>query len=85
MNLVSHLQAHFPEDRTKPAVLLPDGGGLSYARLERRVAQFGGALELVGAGSSAVVAAQTDKCVDFLALYLATIKSGRVFLPLNPT
>ena len=85
MNLVEHLQSFWPADVDTPAIELADGRTVTYRQLGRRVRQFESALAELRVPEGGIVAVQTDKCVDFLAIYLATIRSGRVFLPLNPT
>ena len=43
-NLYAVLSAGFPEDLTRPCLLLPDGGQVSYGQIERAVAQVAGYL-----------------------------------------
>lgn len=85
MNLFDHLRVQFPADLEQLVVLTQEGDQLSYGWLTRRSAAFAHVLESAGLAESAAVAVQVDKCADFLALYLAVLRSGRVFLPLNPT
>ncbi|HEY3118116.1 MAG TPA: AMP-binding protein [Chloroflexota bacterium] len=85
MNLFDYLRGQFPLDRERGVVVNPDGDQLSYRWLGERSAVFADAMEREAVAESSVVAVQVDKCPDFLALYLAILRSGRVFLPLNPT
>ena len=57
----------------------------TYAQLEDETARFAGALVAVGVKPGDRVAAQVEKSAAGLILYLATIRAGAVFLPLNPT
>lgn len=86
-NLFSALRAAFPEDLDGIAVetQAPDGSELLYSWRDldhgsARIANLLAALELP-AGSR--VAAQVDKSVEAMLLYLATLRAGHVFLPLN--
>ena len=85
MNLFEHLRTHFPADPDRAVIRTAAGDELSYGWLNRRSAGFAEALGAMEVAERGVVAVQVDKCPDFLALYLAVLRSGRVFLPLNPT
>lgn len=72
---------------TEPAAIfarLHDGRTVSYADVEKRSARFANALRTRGVTPGARVAVQAEKSIDFLMLYLGTIRCGAVFLPLNP-
>jgi len=56
---------------------------ISYQALEHATAKFANALLALGLQPDDRVAVQIDKCSDALVLYLATIRAGGVFLPLN--
>ncbi len=62
---------------------LPDGGTISYAEMAARVARFAGALAEIGLQKGDRLALQVAKSPDALALYLACLRSGVIFLPLN--
>jgi malonyl-CoA/methylmalonyl-CoA synthetase len=83
MNLYDLLSARFPADRAKAAFLLADGTAISYGQLEDDVARTAALLieHEVEAGDR--VAMQSEKSVAAVAVYLATLKVGAVFLPLN--
>jgi malonyl-CoA/methylmalonyl-CoA synthetase len=82
-NLYDILAAGFPTDRTKPAFLLGDGSAVSYGALEEGVAQAAGQLIAQGVEPGDRVALQVEKSVAAVTVYLATLKAGAVFLPLN--
>ena len=76
---IQQAQAH-PE---KPLFHLPDGRTLSYAQVlhtSRRIAS-----KLIGDGvvPGDRVAAQVEKSPEAIALYLATLQVGGIYLPLN--
>ncbi len=86
-NLYTHLRAAFPADLDQPAVEAwsADGScrGYSWRELDEgsaRIARLLGSLELP-AGSR--LAVQVEKSVESMLLYLAALRAGLVYLPLN--
>ena len=61
-----------------------DGRRFSYADMLALSARFAGALVAAGVRPGDRVAAQVDKSVEALFLYLGAVRAGAVFLPLNP-
>ncbi len=61
----------------------PDGDSLTNRQLLERTGQMANALVANGVRSGDRVAVQAEKSVDILCLYLATLRCGAVFLPLN--
>ncbi|MFM8375465.1 MAG: AMP-binding protein, partial [Phenylobacterium sp.] len=82
-NLYSLLASGFPADRTRPAFQPPGGPMLSYGELETRTAQAAAALRARGVQPGDRVALQVEKSVEAVVIYLATLRIGAVFLPLN--
>jgi malonyl-CoA/methylmalonyl-CoA synthetase len=82
-NLYDLLAAGFPADRGKPAFLLSDGSTVSYAELEGGAAQIAGYLVASGVAPGDRVGLQAEKSVEAVMIYLAVLKAGAVFLPLN--
>jgi malonyl-CoA/methylmalonyl-CoA synthetase len=89
-NLFVALRANFPADLDSVAVLPGDAGAgstaaapYSWRALDEGSARIANLLESLGVPPGARVAAQTDKSVEALMLYLAVLRAGRVFLPLN--
>jgi malonyl-CoA/methylmalonyl-CoA synthetase len=70
-------------DPDKPAIETLPGERISYADLVARTGRFANALKTVGVGPGDRVAAQVEKSVEAIVLYLATVRAGAVFLPLN--
>jgi malonyl-CoA/methylmalonyl-CoA synthetase len=71
------------EDLNRLAIETIDGQHISYGELVARAGQMANALVERGVKPGDRVAAQTDKSVPGLVLYLATVRAGAVYLPLN--
>lgn len=65
------------------ALILPDGESLTQDDLYRLSGRLANALVAAGVQPGDRVAAQVEKSPEALALYLATVRAGAVFLPLN--
>lgn len=77
------LRQHFPQDLAKPFLILRDGRVFSYGDIDRLSAQFANALSDAGAKIGDRVAVQVEKSAEAVALYLACLRGGFVYLPLN--
>jgi malonyl-CoA/methylmalonyl-CoA synthetase len=64
-------------------IQLTDGPRWSYGDILRETAKVASALGAAGVHPGDRVAAQIDKSVSAIALYLGTLRAGAVFLPLN--
>jgi len=83
-NLYSILDRSFIRAGDKPAIMGPDGAvRLTYTDLRAEVARYANALEVLGVAPGDRVTVQTEKSVAAIALYLATLKCGAVYQPLN--
>lgn len=82
-NLYTSLAACFPADRARPFASV-GGGACSYAELEVRSARYANLLLDLGVTRGDRVAVQAPKSIDMLMLYLACLRAGAIFLPLNP-
>ena len=88
MNLFTAMRAAWPA--TVQDVALRTDAALFYTweDLDRATAMMANLLDGLalrgGGGRPPVVAAHVDKSVEALMLYLATLRAGCVFLPLNP-
>ena len=67
----------------RPCFLLPDGAEITYAQLDEGAARLAALLIAKGVVPGDRVAVQTDKTPEAVMLYLAALKAGAVFLPLN--
>ncbi|RZI99295.1 MAG: malonyl-CoA synthase, partial [Rubrivivax sp.] len=83
MNLYSALRAGFPADLDATAI---DADGLLYSwrDLDNGSAMLANWLAKLGLPAGSRIAAHTDKSVEALMLYLAVLRAGLVYLPLNP-
>ena len=82
-NLYALLRAHFPESAEQPCLMIPDGRVVHYDELDAMSARIAHALAAAGAKRGDRVAVQVDKCWEALALYLACLRAGFIYLPLN--
>ena len=82
-NLYALFRAHFDERAGEPCLLIPDGPVIHYDQLDAASARFAHALADAGCQRGDRVAVQVDKCWEALALYLACLRAGFVYLPLN--
>ena len=87
MNLFSALQAAWPAQREGAAILTAQGT-YTWQDLDEASAMLANLIDSLKprgvAGRPPVVAAHVDKSVESLLLYLATLRAGCVYLPLNP-
>jgi len=86
-NLFSALRAHFPADLDRTAIETGDGPGAplryTWRDLERASAMVANLLDSLDLPAASRVAVQVDKSVEALILYLAVLRAGHVYLPLN--
>jgi malonyl-CoA/methylmalonyl-CoA synthetase len=85
-NLFSALRAAFPAALDSTAIETADSGqALRYTwrDLDRGTAMLANLLQSLGLPDQSRIAVQTDKSVEALMLYLAVLRAGHVYLPLN--
>jgi len=84
-NLFVALRDAFPADLDSVAIETGDGEPLAYTwrDLERGTAMLANLLGSLELPAGARVAVQTEKSVEALMLYLAVLRAGLVYLPLN--
>jgi malonyl-CoA/methylmalonyl-CoA synthetase len=86
-NLFAALRAAFPADLQRTAIETADGPGAplhySWHDLERGTAMLANLLLSLDLPAGARIAVQTEKSVEALMLYLAVLRAGYVYLPLN--
>ena len=85
-NLFSALRAGFPANLDSTAIETADAAALAYSwrDLDEATAMLANLLESLELPAGARIAVQTDKSVEALMLYLAVLRAGYVYLPLNP-
>jgi malonyl-CoA/methylmalonyl-CoA synthetase len=82
-NLFAVLRAAFPADLDALAVETDNGWHYTWRDLDRATARIANLLASLDLPPNARVAVQVDKSVEAMMLYLATLRAGLVFLPLN--
>ncbi len=83
-NLYTVLAAGFPKDPAAPCLILPDGRVWTYGDIECASARMANMIVALGLKPGDRLAAQVEKTPEALVLYLASLRAGTVFLPLNP-
>ena len=86
-NLFTTLRAAFPADLDQTAVETADSADEplhhSWRDLERATAMLANLLDSLNLPPASRIAVQVEKSVEAMVLYLATLRAGHVFLPLN--
>ncbi len=82
-NLFAALRAAFPERLDDVAIETDTGLHYSWRDLDRATAMMANLLKSLRLPAGARVAVQVEKSVEAAMLYLATLRAGYVFLPLN--
>ena len=67
----------------KPLFQRPGKAAISFAEMRELVERMAGALTELEVGKGDRVAVQIEKSPEAIALYLATLHVGGIFLPLN--
>ncbi|MCB1725191.1 MAG: malonyl-CoA synthase [Gammaproteobacteria bacterium] len=82
-NLYTLFRERFPAD--PEALFLDDVGGrsLRYADVDRHSGRLLRVLQQCGVGKGDRVVVQVDKSVDAVSLYLACLRAGAIYIPLN--
>ena len=82
-NLFAALRAAFPANLDSIAVETDNGLHYSWRDLDRATAMMANLLASLNLPAGARIAVQVEKSVEAMMLYLATLRAGYVFLPLN--
>ena len=86
-NLYTALRAAFPADPDAIAIETADGPqaplAYTWGDLDRATARIANLLDSLALPPASRVAVQVEKSVEALMLYLAVLRAGHVFLPLN--
>ena len=81
-NLFETIRARIP-DPAKTAIETQEGRAISYADLVAQSGQAANALRQCGVEIGDRVAVQCDKSPEMIVAYLACLRAGAIFLPLN--
>jgi len=82
-NLYDQFRTHFPTDLNRTFIETGTGALHSYAELDRSSARLANLFGQLNLKKGDRIAAQVDKSPEALFLYLACIRAGMIFLPLN--
>lgn len=82
-NLYALLESRFPADRAKPFIEVPGARTWSYGDLEIESGRIANRLRSLGVAPGDRVAVQVGKSPEALFLYLACLRVGAIYLPLN--
>lgn len=82
-NLFVALRDAFPADLDRTAVETDNGLSYSWRDLDRATAMMANLLDSLDLPPASRIAVQVEKSVEAMVLYLATLRAGHVFLPLN--
>ena len=82
-NLFSNFQENFPDDLDDQFLITSKGRQVSYLELKDASARIANCLLEAGASPGDRVTVQVEKSVESIFLYLACLRSGLVYHPLN--
>jgi malonyl-CoA/methylmalonyl-CoA synthetase len=82
-NLFEIFRTRFPHDRSRPFIRRPDGRVFSYEDLETISGRIAALLLDLKVAPGDRVAMQVEKSAEAVFLYLACLRAGAVFLPMN--
>jgi malonyl-CoA/methylmalonyl-CoA synthetase len=82
-NLYAHFRQHFPVDLNTRLLIDTDGRSVTYMQADEASARIANNLLQLGASRGDRITVQVEKSVDNLFLYLACLRAGLVYHPLN--
>ncbi|MCS5570868.1 MAG: AMP-binding protein, partial [Pseudomonadales bacterium] len=82
-NLFARFKIVFDAHAAEACMRLPDGTVWTFDDLQRATGRMAAALREEGVGPGDRVVVQVSKTPDAIALYLATLQVGGVYVPLN--
>jgi malonyl-CoA/methylmalonyl-CoA synthetase len=82
-NVYGFLAARFADAPDAVCIETDSGRVYTYADLDRETARYARFFDKLGVGAGARIAVQVDKSADALFVYLAALRAGLVYLPLN--
>lgn len=83
-NLYDLLRARFPAERASPVIETDGGRTYGYGDLEEVSGRMACLLGKLGVRKGDRVAVQVEKSPEAVFLYLACLRAGAIYLPLNP-
>jgi malonyl-CoA/methylmalonyl-CoA synthetase len=82
-NLYARISARIRTAADRAFLTIPDGRRWTFGEVDALAAQYAGALARAGAKPGDRIAVQVEKSAENVALYLASLRGGFVYLPLN--
>jgi len=82
-NLYALIRSRFPADPEAVFLDTADGRSLSYGALDRESARLAGMLKRLGVAKGDRVIVQVHKSAEAVALYMACLRVGAIYIPLN--
>ena len=82
-NLYAHFQQHFPADLKTQLLVTAEGRSVTYGEAAEASSRIADTLLQHGATSGDRVTVQVEKSAENLFLYLACLRVGLVYHPLN--
>jgi malonyl-CoA/methylmalonyl-CoA synthetase len=82
-NLYALFASRFPADKTACCIETHDGQYYTWGDIERASARIANLFSSLGLPNGARIAVQVEKSAEALILYLAALRAGFVYLPLN--
>ena len=82
-NLYALLESHFPDTVGQPCLIVHGGSAIDYDQLAADSARMANVLVDAGCRVGDRIAVQVDKPWQVVPLYLAALRAGLVYLPLN--
>ncbi len=82
-NLYSLFSAHFPNAPGAVFLEMPDGRRLRYADVPAMTGRMLSLLQQYGVEKGDRVVVQVDKSIEAIVLYLACLRAGAIYIPLN--
>ena len=82
-NLYDLFRSRFPANRSRPFIETETGRVYSYADLEAVSGRYARLLSALGVRKGDPVAVQVEKSPEAIFLYLACLRAGAIYLPLN--
>ena len=83
MNIVTLFESRYPSDTSQAFIETASGQTYSYSYLETTSARIANNLIKLGVNKGDRVVVQVNKSPEVLFLYLATLRIGAIYLPLN--
>ena len=84
MNYNLYDQFSLEEKKSKIFIELDNGNTFTYGYVHLKVAQYCCFFESLGLKAGDRIVQQTEKCLDALCVYLASLRFGTIYVPLNP-